>query len=152
MRKDYTKVFLVSLVCLLMFFAASVSHAAIPDMRGTWQMTVNIVVFENVLKDGVAPVYDRETANIKVTTQKGRVFAGRYLIEGNEEKLTGVIEQDNTVTIQLFDHDGRTFLRGKMSVVDGVMFVRGTITGYEEISTTPDPGMTTGLVTLKKLN
>lgn len=151
MKKGFAKMFPVLLVGLGMLLVASVSHAAIPNLKGVWAGTVNIVRFENVLQDGGNPVYHKETIKIKITWQNGRVFAGRYMSGEHEEKLTGVIEADNTVTVQTFNEDNRSFFRGKMRVVDGTMTLSGAIAVYEEICLSGSPEMMSGLATLKKV-
>lgn len=150
MRKDLKKVVLGSLVILGMLFAASVSHAAIPNMKGTWKGTFNGVGFENVLQEGQNPGYAKISVKIKITSQNGRVFAGRIQDVEHEVKITGVIEANNNVTIQMYEYHTRGFFTAKLSVNNGVMTLNGVGNLYTEISLSSDPEMQTGQITLKK--
>jgi hypothetical protein len=152
MRRGLPKMILVLLVGLGIVLAASVSHAAVPNMKGTWTGTFNYVQFKNVLLEGVNPVYTKVAVTMKITSQNGRVFAGRNLDGDHEIKFTGVIGADNTVTIQTYEYHSRGFFSAKMTVVNGTMTLNGTGNIYEEISLSSNPQMATGLLALKKVS
>lgn len=82
---------LVLLAGFGMLAAASVAQAAIPSMLGTWQGNFNLVQFENVLVEEVAPVYADTTDTMKITSQKGRLFAGPMRNGEHEQKVTGLL-------------------------------------------------------------
>lgn len=152
MKRGLPKLIAVLLIGLSMLLAASVSHAATPNMKGTWTGTFNYVQFKNVLVDGANPVYVKQTVSMKITSQTGRVFAGRLRDGDHEIKFTGVVEADKTVTIQMFEYHTRAFFRAKLTVLDTSMTLNGTGNLYEEMSLSSDPNMATGLITLKKVS
>lgn len=151
MKKRLLRSVLVLIAGLGMLAAASTAQAAVPSLLGTWQWTSNEVRFDNVLVDGAAPVYEATTGLIKITSQKGRLFAGRMKDGEHELKITGFVDTDNTVTMQIYNYHSRGFFSGILTLGTPPT-LRGTGQFYEEISLSSNPNMVTGLLTLKKVS
>lgn len=151
MKKGLLKMVFPLLASLGILLAASVSHAAIPNMKGIWKGTFKYVEFENVLVVGAAPEYGSDEVEMKITTQKGRLFAGRIRDGESELKVTGFIDTDDSVTIQLYEEDTRIFFSGKL-IPWTTPTLRGTAHLYEVINISLDPRMATGLLTLKRVS
>lgn len=101
----------------------------VPDMIGVWTGELAQHYFMNVDDASETPNYIEESTtpeeNWHITHQTGRIFAGTYGVSG-ERKLTGVIMEDRTVSIQMFwESETRIFITGKMTKSGGVLQISG---------------------------
>jgi hypothetical protein len=124
--------------------------AAVPDLRGTWQGTQSQYEFKDVTINNAAPVFSQGDANLKITTQKGRVFAGRFMQDGKELKVTGAIAPDNTISLQIFKYHSRAFFVGKLTVTAAKFTLSGIVHAYDEMTLSSEPGMSSIYVTISK--
>ncbi len=95
----------------------------LPDLIGTWRGDAEICSFSDVTDTSNQPVCQQimpgEMEDFVITEQAGRVFAGIFdNFDGapDEDRITGVILSDRTVSIQLFElSELRGFLTGRLT-------------------------------------
>jgi len=121
----------------------------IPDLIGEWSGGVYGGGFEDVWSAD-APVFGGDdTVDMTITHQEGRFFCGGG--ENYEDKITGVLMEDGTVHVQLFDTSNmeRVFGIGKLIRRKGHLIIRVSLNIYRELSE-ESPYMFTGVLTLHK--
>jgi hypothetical protein len=134
-------------------YFTSFSYAAgIPNLKGKWKSSMSGFGFQNILQDGVNPQAATDSGVATLGFQKGRSFAGRFIDNNHEVKLTGVILEDNTVHMQVFSYHSRGVFVGKYSVINGVQTIKGAANLYDDLNLSSDPGISTMYFVLTKVN
>jgi hypothetical protein len=134
-------------------YFTSFTHAAgIPNLKGKWKNSMSGFGFQNVLRDGVKPQAATDSGVAILGFQKGRSFAGRFIDNNHEVKLTGVILEDNTVHMQIFSYHSRGVFVGKYSVINGIQTIKGAANLHDDLNLSSDPGISTMYFVLTKIN
>lgn len=128
----------------------------VPDMTGVWTGEMAQQYFEDVTNPTEMPNYIEESStpeeNWRITHQTGRVFAGTFGVS-DERKLTGVIMEDRTVSIQMFwESETRIFFTGMMTKSGGALQISGYFHYFDDFdpSGTGDKWMGSGYIRLFK--
>jgi hypothetical protein len=66
--------------------------------------------------------------------QKGRSFAGLFIDNNHEIKLTAVILEDNIVHMQIFGHHSRRVLIGKYSLFIEIQTIKGEANLHDDLN------------------
>jgi hypothetical protein len=137
------------------FIVPMALQAAVPNLIGTWTITTaQGVTYSNVLDPLNAPTFSSEVPAIYIfiTDQQGRAFAG-YTIDGHGNKvlIVGVIQPDNSMSLQTHNTNSKQFFFGKYSVVNSKPTFKGYFQGYEDVNRTPvSPSMEAAYFEMRK--
>ena len=112
----------------------------VPNMLGVWAPESGAnYIFDDVTNPNCMPQYVEYTTAegyVYITHQTGRVFAGAW----NGRKLTGVILQDRTVSIQVFEpSEHRFFMTAKIKGSEGKLQIEGYSHDFNDFGL-PEPG------------
>lgn len=130
----------------------------IPNMVGTWEREGGAAYyFDDVTDPGSIPQYvefstaDPEGRYLHIMYQTGRVFAAEW----NGRKMAGVIMQDRTVVIQMFEpSENRFFITGKIMGSGAKPRMEGYVYQFNDfgIRPNPDKSMSIGYATMSKID
>lgn len=110
----------------------------VPDMIGVWTGEMAQHYFVDVTDPTETPNYIEESSTSEedwhITHQTGRVFAGTFGVS-TERKLTGVIMEDRTVSIQMFwESETRIFFTGMMTKSGGARQISGYFHYFDDFN------------------
>ena len=141
---------------LTLVLAAQAGSAATPKLLGQWKITwYACVTYESVLEINAPPQFDSGSAVdvlMVITRQKGAVFSGYFAGfegEGDKQLLTGVINSDNSVSIQFAGHNYRSLFTGRYLVEGTKKLIKGTYAEFEEYLASK-PSISSGYLELEK--
>jgi len=115
-------------------------QAAIPNLVGTWTITTaSGVTYEDVLTQSATPTFfsGAPASYLYITKQQGRVFAG-YSMDGTTIVYhVGIINPDNSVSMQTHNHGSKSFVSGKYSVISGRQWIKGCFQTFTRLDLDP---------------
>jgi hypothetical protein len=133
----------------------------IPNLVGAWSAEGAEVGFGNPADPLEAPHFDQFTSRgapvVYITDQVGRTFAGYFAYQpGQHDKLTGVVTEDGTVTVQLVtvfqqSSPNRGLLWGKVSPLKNPILIKVLGHGFEEYGEAVHPSFSSFYYTFKKV-
>ena len=112
----------------------------IPNMLGWWISEASVFYFENVDDPSGEPIFGEGQIYINITHQNGRVFAGTVNFD---DKLTGAIAPDGTISMQSFGGNDRFLYSAKLQLFAKKEQISGFINTFEDLNRASFPSMAT---------